>query len=221
MRIVLSARTAGPWLAVLTAAALTACSRSEPPAAPAKGPTPAPAAAVAAPTTAPAAPATPPAGAEAVDAALAAAQAFDGKADEAVAAATKAEARLHAAAQKAQAAAARLDAATPEAQRAAATKAITAAQAEANAANALVTAGQETLADTQTGLVAQVDAALASCTADPALAAYAGCAALTTEKATLQKALDALTARYTALETAARAERPRLEEAAATVALAR
>jgi hypothetical protein len=169
---------------------------------------------------APPAPAAPPEGAEAVDAALTAAQAFDAKAAQDLAAAGKAEARFHAAAEKAQGLAAKAEAA-PEGQRAAAAKAIAAAQAEANAAHATIAAGEATLAEAQAGLVAQADTALASCTADAALGAYVGCTALTAEKATLQKNVDALAARYAAAEAAWAKERPRLDEAAATVALAR
>ena len=60
-------------------------------------------------------------------------------------------------------------------------------------------------------------------TAAPMIGAgpYAGCAALTAEQVLLTQNIDAVSSRYQAAEAAYRQDRPRLEEAAATVALSK
>uniref|UniRef100_UPI0025F46CC0 hypothetical protein n=1 Tax=Phenylobacterium sp. TaxID=1871053 RepID=UPI0025F46CC0 len=56
-------------------------------------------------------------------------------------------------------------------------------------------------------------------TASPA--AYEGCVGLATEQVLLAQNIDAVSARYQAAEVSYREDRPKLEEAAATVALGR
>lgn len=160
-----------------------------------------------------------PEGADAVDAALAAAQAFNAKVPEDLAAIDTAQARIRALAAQATTTAGRIEAA-PDAQRAGLITRARAARAEAEA----LRKGQ---ADAAAAIVAPAttppawDGALALCAATPELGAYEGCANLKTEHDLLTQNLAALTARHQAAEAAWRDDQVKLTEAMVTIGLAR
>jgi hypothetical protein len=173
------------------------------------------------PATAAAAPAEilSPEGAEPVDAALAAAKAFNEAAPAELAVIGEQEAKIRAAAVRALAAARGAEAAG-ESQRQGLTARVTAARREADAA-------RKTLADSQAkwradgeAQIAAVQTAVDACAASEVLAAYASCAALTAEQALLATNIEALSARYQAADAAYGLERVKLDEAAASLALA-
>ncbi|WP_337186830.1 hypothetical protein [Phenylobacterium sp.] len=189
--------------------ALTACSGEK--AAPES--TPPPAAAVAAPTT-PDLAATPPAkpaGAEAIDAALAEAQAFNASTVADLAAIAREEQRIRQASAAAQGAAREGGNAEPR---------IAAARRNAEAARSALATAHAALAAAASARTAALEAASSQCAAASGLAAYEGCAALTAEQLTLTRNIAALEARHAAADAVWSQERPRLEEAAAAVALA-
>lgn len=189
----------------------------------------------------PASPPGRPVGADAVDAALAGAKAFNAKALTDLAAIEAAEKRVRDQAARALEAARRGDAAR-----------VTAARTEANAAHNSLTEGLAAFRTAAAEQQTAVAAAIALCapgmpapgsTASPAipppppvttpmpgapataapagLAAYGGCTALAAEQALLAQNIEAVASRYQAAETAYRQDSPKLEEAAATVALGR
>ncbi len=242
MRIMTDGRRPRIALGAAGALLLAACSgETTPPAKAAPEAAPAPVA-VAPPISLPAAPVRPE-GADAIDAALAAAQAFNAKALTDLAAIERAEKRIRDQAGRALEAARRGDAGR-----------VTAARNDAEAAHRGLA---DSLAAFRTAAAEQqaaVTAALALCgpvapapgatagpmtpppppaktplpgapatgPAGPALTdptAYQGCAALTAEQALLIQNIEAVGARYQAAEASYRQDRPRLEEAAATVAL--
>jgi hypothetical protein len=223
-------------------AALLLASCSGEKSAPAKAaPETTPAPVAVAPPALPPAPPARPAEADAVDAALAGAKAFNAKALTDLAAIEQAEKRVHDQASRALEAARRGNAAG-----------VTAARTDAEATHKRLTDRLDAFRASAAEQQAAVAAAMALCapaaaapgapgsapvpppppvttpipgapgTAAPAgLAAYEGCVALTAEQALLTQNVDAVAARYQAAETAYRLDRPRLEEAAATVALGR
>lgn len=197
---------------------LAACDgRREPP----HEDTVAPKAAASAVAVAPALPADapPPEGAEAADAALAVAKAFNEAATPALAAIGEQEARIRAAATRALAAARGAES-SGEGQRIGLSARVTAARREADAARKALLDGQaKWKADGETQTAA-IQTAVEACNADEVLAAYAGCVALAAEQALMATNIEALTARYQAADTAYAAERAKLEEAAASLALA-
>jgi len=236
--------TDGRWPGVLLGAAaallLASCSREKSaPVAAAPETAPAPVA-VAAPGLPPAPP-TRPEGADAVDAALAAAKAFNAKALTDLAGIERAEKRVRDQATRALEAARRGDAARVTAARA---DAEAAHKGLADGLTAFRTAAteQQTAVAAALALCAPAAAAPgtpggapvpppppvttptpgAPATAAPmGLAAYEGCAALVAEQVLLAQNIEAVAGRYQAAETAYRQDRPKLEEAAATVALGR
>lgn len=180
-----------------------------------------------------------PEGADAIDAALAGAKAFNAKALSDLAAIERGEKRVRDQASRALDAARRGDAGR-----------VTAARAEAEAAHRGLADGLSAFRTAAAEQQAAVAAALALCGPSlpppgaapgtvtpppppvttplpgaPATAAgamappYEGCVALTAEQALLTQNIEAVGARYQAAEAAYRQDRPRLEEAAATVAL--
>jgi hypothetical protein len=187
---------------------LAACSgeKAKTPAAPAAAPV-----AAAPATPPPEAPAARPAEADAVDAALKAAEDFDAKVATELAGIGKAQQRIHDLAARAL----ELAGKGGEAGR------VTAARSEADKTHAALAAGLTRLQAGSAETAALVDAALAQCAMVPALADYEGCVALTTEQATMTLNTEALTQRYAAAETAWPADRARLDEASATLALGR
>lgn len=191
--------------AVLLAAALGACSRptADVPAQPAAAPKPV------APATAalPPAPVTPD-GAGAIEAALKAAQDYDAAATAELAGIDAAEKRIHALAERAAGAAARGDG-----------RGVAAAKSEADKARNGLASGLAALRTSAAAQTAAVETAVAQCAANPELAASEACVALAAQQATLAAKIEALTGRYQAAETAYAADRARLEEAAASVAL--
>ena len=201
----MSGRNLGLGLLVAVAA-LGACSRKAAvvPAEPA-----APAAAAAAPAVA-AAPVAPvkPVGAEAIDAALKVAQDYTAASATELAAIDAGQKRIRAAAERAVAAAGRGD-----------TRTVNAARAEADQAHKAHTDGLAALRATAASQTSALQAALALCAASPEMTAYEGCVALTAEQATLAATIDALGKRYQAADAAYPADRARIEEASATVAL--
>ncbi len=161
----------------------------------------------------------PPEGAEPVDAALAAAKLFNEAAPVELAAIGEQEAKIRAAAARALTAARGAEAAG-EGQRQGLTTRIAAARREADAARkALVDSQAKWSADGEAQSAA-VQAAVEACTANEMLAAYPGCVALTAEQALMATNIEALGARYQAADAAYRLERVKLEEAAASLALA-
>ncbi|MBX3485048.1 hypothetical protein, partial [Phenylobacterium sp.] len=116
--------------------------------------------------------------------------------------------RIRAAADRAVAAAQRGDA-----------RAVNAARAEADQAHKAHDDGLAALRATAAAQTTALDAAIAQCAATPELAAYEGCTALAAEQATLTAAIDRLGKRYQAADAAYPADRARIEEASATVAL--
>lgn len=241
MRTMTDGRWPGIALGAAAAMLLAACSGEKTP--PAKAAPEAPPAPLAvAPTAAlPTAPVRPE-GADAIDAALTAAQAFNAKALTDLAAIERAEKRIRDLAGRALEAARRGDAGR-----------VTAARNDAEATHRGLA---DSLAAFRTAAAEQqaaVTAALALCgpsapapgaTAGPVTppppvktplpgapatgpagqavvdpTAYQGCAALAAEQTLLAQNIEAVGARYQAAETAYRQDRPRLEEAAATVAL--
>ena len=171
-------------------------------AAPAAKPAPAPVAPVVA-----AAPVRPE-GADAVDAALAEVKAFNAKAAEDLAAIARDEGRIRAAAGRA-----------IEAARQGQAGRVTAARTEAERARAGLVTGLSAFQTASAAQTAAVAAAMEPCSATPELLTYEGCVALIAEQALLAQNVTALGARYEAAEAAWRQDRPRLDEASATVAL--
>jgi len=163
-------------------------------------------AAVAAPAAAATAP-IPPEGAEAVDAALAEVKAFNATAAGELAVIAKDEGRIRAAASRAM-----------EAARQGQAGRVTAARTEAERARASLVAGLSAFQTASAAQTAAVAAAMEACST-PQLTIYEGCVALIAEQALLAQNVSALGARYEAAETAWRQDRPRLDEASATVAL--
>lgn len=170
---------------------------------------------------APAAPADapPPEGAEPVDAALASAKAFNEAAAPALTAVGEQEAKIRAAAARALAAARGAESAG-EGQRTGLTARVSAARREADAARKVLLDGQAKWRADGEIQTAAIQAAVEACNADEVLAAYAGCVALATEQTLMTTNIEALAARYQAADAAYAAERAKLEEAAASVALA-
>jgi hypothetical protein len=211
----------------LTLMLLAACSRDK-----AAVPTAvAPEAKVAATAPAPSVPAAlaRPEGADAVDAALAGAKAFNAKAVADLASIETAEKQIRDMAARAMEAARRGDGGR-----------VTAARTDAEAAHKRLADGLASLQTTAAAQTAALEGAAALCapvvaapglTATPAplpppagspvLAASEGCLALPAEQALLAQNVTALQARYEATETAYRQDRARLDEAAATMALGR
>jgi len=163
--------------------------------------------------------ALPPEGAEPVDAALAAAKAFNEGAPAALAAIAEQEAKIRAAAARALTAARGAEAAG-EGQRQGLTARVTTARREADAARKTLTDGQAKLKADGEAQTAAVQTAMDACAANEVLAAYAGCVALSAEQVLLATNIEALNARYHAADTAYGVERVKLEEAAASLALA-
>lgn len=163
--------------------------------------------------------ALPPEGAEPVDAALAAAKAFNEAAPAELAAIAGQEAKIRAAATRAVTAARGAEAAG-EGPRRGLTDRVSAARREADAARKALTDSQAKWTADGEAQTAAVQTAVDACAASEALAAYAGCVALTTEQALLATNLEALSARYRAADAAYAQERVKLEEAAAALALA-
>jgi hypothetical protein len=195
----------------LTLVALGACNKPAP--APAEPATPAAHAAPAAPPpAAPAAtpPAAPPEVTQALDKALADAQAFDAKAAGDLAAPPKTQARIHTAAQRALDLARKGDAAGAKA-----------AVAQAEAAHDGLAKAQAAFQADQAAQTQAVQAAVDQCAMTPELAAYPACATLTTEQATLTANIQALGKAYDAAAAAWTADRAKLDEASATLALGR
>lgn len=196
---------------------LAACQgKSDAPAraeAPAAKPAPAPAV-VAAP-----APVAPPAAAEPVEAALAATKAYNAQATAELTGIGQDEARLRTAATRALEAARGAESAS-EGQRKALSGRVAAARRDADAARDRLMEGQARLAKDADVQVTAAETALESCAATPELVAYPACQALEAEHALLLQNIQALTARYQAADAAFTAERAKLEEASAAVALA-
>jgi hypothetical protein len=160
-----------------------------------------------------------PEGAEPVDAALAAAKAFNEATPTTLAAIGEQEAKIRAAAARALTAARGAEAAG-EGQRQGLTARVTAARREADAARKALTDGQaKWKADGEAQTLA-VQAAVDACAANEVLAAYPGCVALSAEQALLVTNIEALSARYQAADAAYGLERVKLDEAAASLALA-
>ena len=202
------------FAAVATLLALAACSRE--PAKPSSPPPPtAPATPIVAALTAPTPPIRP-AAADAIDAAVAAAQAFSAGAQAQVAAVGGIEKQVRDLAAKAVSLAAKAGAG---ADRAALSAQVGKARTDAEAAYAGLSGGLATFQAQATAQTAAVQAAVDQCTKTPELAGYEGCLTLATEQANLLKAVDAVTKRYAAADQAYRAQRGKLEEAAASVAL--
>lgn len=170
---------------------------------------------------APAAPADapPPEGAEPIDTALAAAKAFNEAVAPALTAVGEQEAKIRAAAARALAAARGAESAG-EGQRTGLTARVSAARREADAARKSLLDGQAKWKAEGETQAAVVQAAVEACHADEVLAAYAGCVALAAEQTLMTSNIEALTARYQAADAAYAAERAKLEEAAASLALA-
>ncbi len=234
--------TGGPWPAMmLSAVLLTACSGekretvAQTPTAPPPAATPATELAPALPAEAP----IPPETLVAIDATLAAAKAFNAKSLADLADIEKAERRVRDQATRA------LDAA-----RRGETGRVTAAKADAESTHKALSdrlvAFRATAADQQTALASALTLCglttpdpLAPAATPPAaktpaagatpappapatgLAAYAGCLALPAEQALMTQNIAAVSARYEAAEASYRQDRPKLEEAAATLALGR
>lgn len=228
-------------LTLTAAIVLAGCSGEKRGATTAQAPAaPPPAATPIAPLTPPA-PATPvrPEGADAIDAALAAAKAFNAKALTDLAAIEKAEKRVRDQASRALDSARRGEAAR-----------VAAARNDAEAAHRSLADGLSTFRTAAAEQQAAVATALALCpppaaapgvptgatlpppppvttpvpgtssTSPPGVApVYEGCTALIAEQALLAQNIEAVGARYQAAEASYRQDRPRLEEAAATVAL--
>ncbi|WP_293380532.1 hypothetical protein [Phenylobacterium sp. SCN 70-31] len=152
-----------------------------------------------------------PAGAEAIDAALAAAQAFNSGTTADLAAVAREEQKIRQASAAAQVAARDGGNAEPR---------IAAARRNAEAARSALAAARTASASAASTQTAAVEAAVSQCAATPELAAYEGCVALTAEQVTLAQNIAALDARHAAADAVWSQERPRLEEAAAAVALA-
>jgi hypothetical protein len=161
----------------------------------------------------------PPEGAEPVDAALAAAKVFNEAAPIELAAIGEQEAKIRAAAARALTAARGAEAAG-EGQRQGLTARIAAARREADAARKVLTDNQAKWKIDGEAQTAAVQTAVDACAANEVLAAYAGCVALTTEQALMATNIEALSARYQAADAAYGLERVKLEEAAASLALA-
>ncbi|WP_293906103.1 hypothetical protein [Phenylobacterium sp.] len=160
----------------------------------------------------------PPEGADAVDAALKAAQDFDAAAAAALAGIGKAQARIHAAAGRALELAGK---GASDAERPALAARVLAARNEAEAAHGGLVAGLAALKSQAAERNALVEAAVAQCALAPEFATYPGCVALSAEQAPMATNTDALTQRHAAAEAAWAAERARLDEASATLALSR
>jgi len=149
-----------------------------------------------------------PEGADAVDAALAEVKAFNAKAAEELAGIARDEGRIRAAAGRA-----------IEAARQGQASRVTAARTDAERARAALVAGLTAFQTASAAQTAAVAAAMEPCSATPELTTYEGCLALIAEQALLAQNVTALGARYEAAEAAWRQDRPRLDEASATVAL--
>jgi len=230
-------------VAGLAALMLASCSGEQRPAKTAQAPVAPPPVATPVAPLAPALPAEPvkPAGADAIDAALAAAKAFNARALGDLAAIEKAEKRVRDQASRAIDAARRGDTAKVTAAR---NDAEAAHRGLADSLSAFRTAAAEQQAAVTAALAlcAPPTAAPGSvagapvpppppvttptpgapATAAPGAAApavYEGCTGLVAEQALLAQNIDAVGARYQAAEASYRQDRPRLEEAAATVAL--
>lgn len=235
--------TDGRWPRVALGAAaamlLASCSGEKtPPAKAAPETAPAPVA-VAAPAVAPAAPARPE-GADAVDGALAGAKAFNAKTLTDLAGIERSETRIRDQARRALEAArrgdgARVTAARNDAEAAhrsladglSAFRTAAAAQQSAVAAALALCDPRAAAPAATTGPVTPppppvttpMPGAPASAAQPLALGSYEGCPALATEQTLLAQNIDAVATRYQAAEAAYRQDRPKLEEAAATVAL--
>lgn len=168
----------------------------------------------AAPTDAPAPP-----GAGGVDTALAAARAYNERAAKELVAIDRYDAQIRAAATRAIEASRGVDGVT-EAQRQPLISRVSAARRDAEQARNQVVDGQARLRKDIDEQVTALEAMIETCSNDERLQAYAGCVALDAEHETLLKNIDALTARYSAADVAYGAERAKLEEASAAVALA-
>ena len=194
------------WVVLGAMLLATGCSEREP----AKTPAPPPASAPvsqAAPT--PGTP-LPPAIVEPVDTALAAVRAFNAGVEAQLAAIGASEAQYAPSARRALEAARRSDVAAAKP-----------LLDQANAARRANEEGQAALEAATLELTAKLEAATTACAAGPELASYAGCAAVATEQAALTANLEALGKRFQAAEITWQKLRPGLDEAAATVALAR
>lgn len=161
----------------------------------------------------------PPEGAEAVDAALAAAKVFNEAAPATLEAIAQQEAKIRAAAARAVAAARGAESAG-EGQRQGLSLRVAAARRDADAARKALSDGQAKMRTDAEAQTVMVQAAAEACAANEVLAAYAGCVALMAEQALLATNVDALSARYQAADAAYAPERAKLEEAAAALALA-
>lgn len=160
-----------------------------------------------------------PAGAGGVDDALAAVRAYNERAARQLAEIDQQEARIKAAVLSAAEAARQAETAN-ESQRQALTQRVTAARRAADAARGVLVDGQARLRKDIDEQITAVEAMMETCGNDERLAVYPGCVALTTEHELLLKNVDALTARYQASDQVYGAERAKLEEASAGVALA-
>lgn len=202
-------RTAGLGLALLLAACsgekAATSAQAPPPAAPAQAP--------AAPL--PAAVPARPEGADPVDAALSAVQAFNAKAALDLVDVSATDRKLHDLAGRAS------DLARRAGSDAGAGGRLPATRKEAEAAHKRLVDGLAAFTTEANAQTAAVGTALEPCAKAPELAAYAGCAALTGEQALLAQNVDAVTKAYAAAEAAWPQVRAQLDEASATVALSR
>jgi len=202
----LAARGAALATAVLAVGGLVACSDSEraapkveTPVAAAKAPIPAAPAA--------SAPTLKPPGSEVIDATLASVQAFNAKAVDELATVTREEQRIRQASAAAQSAARSGEGAR-----------IAGARRTAEAASGALATARSALTGAAAAQSTGLQAALMQCAA-PEISAYEGCVALAAEQVLFNQTIAQLEARYAMADVVWAQERPRLEEAAASVAL--
>jgi len=171
-------------------------------------------------TAAPAGPARPPE-ADALDTTLAAAKDYDAKAPDELKGVTAAQKQMHALVGQAVDLSHKVDAAADAEQRKALVAKFAAVRGQLDAAHNDLMLGQATFKETSGDQTTAVDAAVAQCTASPAIGAYAGCVDLTAEQALLGVNVQALAKAYDAAEASFQKDRAALAEAATTVTLAR
>ena len=159
-----------------------------------------------------------PPGADDLDLALSGAQQFNARAAAELATIGRSEARIKALVAKV-AATVTGGNSGPESQRRQASAAIQAARSETEALHDGLTTGAAAFRLAAASGMQSLDAAVASCNADVALAAWPACPTLLTEQTTLTASVAALARRYDAAEAVWRREKTRLEEASAIVAL--
>jgi hypothetical protein len=162
---------------------------------------------------------TRPEGADGVDAALAKVKAWNERAAQDLKAIDGAEAAIRDAAARALEAARGAEQA-PATRRAALGAQVTAARKAADTARASLVDGQARLRKDIDEQVTAVESMLETCNGSETLLVYEGCKGLEAEHTLLLSNIDALSARYQKAEASYGADRAKLEEASAAVALA-